>query len=131
MEAGSPFAPAKWHCLAAPNAEPAWRELVGASPNSSGEFVLHLVSRDHGWLAAYFDAIARINSAQQAHFVEPARLKSLYDAYRSGTRNSQNSAAEGVFPRNAALLVLLTRLQWQANGEPLVPGESSRSGKTS
>jgi hypothetical protein len=105
-----------------PGAEQAWRELVGASPKSPGEFVNHLLSRDHGWLAAFFDALSRINSAQQVHLVENTRLRGLYDAYRSGTRNSQNSAAAGVFPRNAALLVLLTRLQWQPDGEPLVPG---------
>ncbi len=104
-------------------AEPAWKELAGANPRSTGEFVIHLLSRDRGWLAAYFDALARIPSAQQAHFVDEARLRSVYDAYRSGSRNSKNSAAEGVFPRNAALLVLLTRLQWQPNGEPQIPGD--------
>ncbi|MGC1460936.1 MAG: hypothetical protein WA802_01965 [Terracidiphilus sp.] len=105
-----------------PAAEQAWQELVGASPKSSGEFVEHLVSRDHGWLAAYFDAINRTTPAQQAHLVQPARLKTLYEAYRLGSHDSQNSAAEGVFSRNGGLLVLLTRLQWQPDGEPLVPG---------
>jgi hypothetical protein len=103
-------------------AVPAWTELVGASPKSPAEFVLHLIERDRGWLAAYFDALSRINSAQQAHFTDTARLRNLYDAYRSGSRNSVNGAAEGVFARNAPLLVLLTRLQWQPDGEPVVPG---------
>ncbi len=103
-------------------AEQAWQEMVGASPRSSGEFVEHLVSRDHGWLAAYFDALSRISPSQQAHFVQEPRLKSFYEAYRSGAHNSQNSAAEGVFSRNAGLLVFLTRLQWQADGQPVVPG---------
>ena len=103
-------------------AEPGWKDLVGASPNAPGEFVSHLISRDKGWLAAYFDALSRVSSAQQAHFVDAARLKNVYEAYRAGAHNSLNTAAEGVFPRNAALLVLLTRLRWQTDGEPLVPG---------
>jgi hypothetical protein len=103
-------------------AEQEWNELVGASPTSPGEFALHLVSRDHGWLAAYFDAMARISSAQQAHFVQNDRLKNIYEAYLSASRNSQNTAGQGVFTRNSPLLVLLARLQWQADGEPPVPG---------
>jgi len=103
-------------------AEQAWSGLIGASPASPSEFVLHLVSRDRGWLAAYFDAMARISSTQQAHFVQNDRLKNMYEAYRSASRNSQNSAAQGVFSRNSPLLVLLTRLQWQADGEPPIPG---------
>jgi hypothetical protein len=105
------------------NAERAWKELVGASPNSAGEFVIHLLSRDHGWLLAYFDALSRIGSTQQAHFTESDRLRRLYDAYRSAPRESSlTSAAAGVFPRNSKLVVLFTRLQWQTDGEPQVPG---------
>ena len=37
-------------------AEHAWEELAGASPGSPGEFAEHLFSKDHGWMAAYFDA---------------------------------------------------------------------------
>ena len=105
-----------------PAAEQAWKELVGASPKSSGEFVQRLLEKDHGWLAAYFDVLSRLGSAQQAHFSNTDRVKNLYDAYRTAAHNSINSAAEGVFPRNAGLLVLLSRLQWQASGEPMVPG---------
>lgn len=102
--------------------EEAWKDLVGASPHSSSEFLIHLYSKDRGWLAAYFDAIARTSPAQQAHFTNSVRLRVLYDAYRAGSRASQNAAGEGVFPRNAGLLVLLTRLQWQPNGQPVIPG---------
>lgn len=102
--------------------EQAWKELVGASPKSSGEFVNHLLTKDRGWMAAFFDAMSRIGSEQQAHFNDPARLKHLYEAYASAARFSHNGAAEGVFPRNASLLELLTRLQWQADGEPKIPG---------
>jgi len=102
--------------------EDAWKELVGASPKSQGEFVIHLLERDKGWLAAYYDAMARLTAAQQARFVESDRLSRLYDAYRDGSRFSFNTAAAGVFPRNAGLLVLLTRTRWEPNGEPQVPG---------
>lgn len=103
-------------------AEEAWKDLVGASPHAPSDFIAHLISKDRGWLAAYYDAIARTNPAQQAHYTEPARLKALYEAYHGGTHLSQNAAAEGVFPRNSGLLVLLTRMQWQQNGQPVVPG---------
>ena len=106
-----------------PGKEQAWKDLVGASPQSSGEFVIHLLAKDRGWLAAYFDAMSRIDPAQQAHFVEGSRLNHLYEAYRtSGAHDSRTSASESIFPRNAGLLVLFTRLQWQPDGQPQVPG---------
>ena len=73
-------------------------------------------------MAAYFDAISRLDSAQQAHFTDPVRLKALYEIYGTAVHTAHNGAAEGVFPRNAALLELLTRLEWQADGAPQVPG---------
>ena len=39
-----------------------WEELAGASPRSPGEFVSHLLARDNGWLAAYFDVMSRLCS---------------------------------------------------------------------
>jgi hypothetical protein len=103
-------------------AEPAWKDLVGANPKSPGDFVTHLLTRDRGALAAYFDAMARIGSAQQSHFTGASRLKRLYEVYAGAARTSHNSSSEGVFPRNAALLELLTRLQWQADGTLQIPG---------
>jgi hypothetical protein len=104
------------------SAERAWRELVGANPNSPGDFVTHLLAKDHGWLVAYFDALSRISPTQQVHFTEGNRLRRLYEAFRSAPRDSSvTSAATGVFPRNAGLLVLFNRLQWQADGEPQIP----------
>jgi hypothetical protein len=108
---------------AGPGAERAWQELVGAAPNSPREFVTHLLAKDHGWLAAYFDALSRVSPEQQVHLAESDRLKLLYEGYRSAPRDtSDNDATAGFFPRNARLLVLLTRLQWQADGEPQFPG---------
>ncbi len=102
------------------NAGHAWEELVDASPKSPGEFIVHLIEKDHGWLAAYFDAMSRLDREQQAHLVAGSRLKDMYEAYRSTAPTI--SATAGVFPKNADLLMLLTRLQWQANGDAKIPG---------
>ncbi len=104
-------------------ASPAWESLVGVSPHLPGEFVTHLLAKDQGWLAAYFDALARVSPEQQARLTQGDRLKRLYEAYRSGVPSVD--AASSVFPRNPTLLLLLTRLQWDAAGEPLVPGNLS------
>jgi len=104
-------------------AEKEWQDLVGADTHNTGEFAAHLLSKGQGWLAAYFDAFSRIGPQQQAHFAQAGRLKRLYDAYRSTAPTL--SAATGVFPRNAGLLLLLTRVQWDASGKPQVPGGSA------
>jgi hypothetical protein len=101
-------------------AESAWRELVGANPNSAAEFVTHLISKDNGWLAAYFDAIARSNQAQQAYLTESSRLKSLYEAFRSPGVDS--SAAIGVFPKAPDLVVMFTRLDLDQSSAIRAPG---------
>ena len=103
------------------SAEAAWKDLVGASPQQSGDFVDKLVSKDNGWLAAYFDALSRVNRVQQAHFTEARRLKPFYEALRKQDAPPAD-AARSVFRPAPGLLLLLTRLQWEANGEPHVPG---------
>lgn len=103
-----------------PDAEPVWKELVGASPESPAEFVPRLIAKDNGWLAAYFDSLSRIPSEQQAHFVEPARLRRCYEALRG--KKASPSATASVFRPDPALLLLMTRLQWEPNGDPRVPG---------
>jgi len=102
-------------------AEAAWKDIVGASPTSPGDFVLNLVSRDRGWLAAYFDAISRVDQTQQAHLTEPHRLRRMYQALRS--EDISPDAARPVFRPAPGLLLLFTRLQWDADGKPLVPGD--------
>jgi len=101
-------------------AESEWRNLVGVSPDSPGEFVVRLLSKDNGWLAAYFDSLARASADEQAHFVEPARLRRLYEALRG--KDGRPSATASVFRPDPALVLLTTRLQWEANGDPHVPG---------
>lgn len=111
------------HAVAVPGGEMAehnWEQLAGANPRNPGEFVLHLLSRDRGWLAAYFDALSRVAPAEQAHLAQDNRLRDIYNAYRSGAAGVV--ASSGVFPRNAGLLLLLSRLQWEPNGKPAIPG---------
>jgi len=95
-----------------------WGELVGANPDSPGEFVSNLLTRDRGWLAEYFDVLSRLTFSQQEHLSEGPRLKRLYSAFRSTAPHIQ--AGIGVFPRNAQLLILLTSLKWDADGNPQI-----------
>ena len=103
-----------------PSAEAAWKDLVGASPEAPGDFVLHLLSKDRGWLAAYFDALSRIPKDQQQRFTEPQRLRHLYDALRPDS--SAADATKGTFRPAPGLLVLVSLLRWEADGTPHVPG---------
>ncbi len=103
-----------------PQADHAWQELVGANPSSPDDFIEHLYSRDRGWMAAYFDALCRVGRPQQVHLTEGSRLKQLYEVYRRASNNVY--ATRGVFARNADLLILFSRLQWQPDGSPYIPG---------
>ncbi|MDE1175616.1 MAG: hypothetical protein PW789_03325 [Edaphobacter sp.] len=108
------------HVPGGPAADPVWRDLVGASPTTPGEFVLKLVSKDNGWLAAYFDAMSRVSMSQQEHLTEPSRLKHLYEAFRSP--NAEPAATASIFRKAPGLLVLFTRVNWDADGQPHIPG---------
>ncbi|HVT98290.1 MAG TPA: hypothetical protein VHE33_12350, partial [Acidobacteriaceae bacterium] len=103
-----------------PQADHAWQELVGANPSNPDDFVEHLYSRDRGWMGAYYDALSRVGRTQQAHLTEGSRLKQLYEVYRRASNNLY--ATRGVFARNADLLILFSRLQWQPDGTPYIPG---------
>jgi len=101
------------------SAESTWRELAGTSPKSP-DFVLSLLAKDKGWLAAYFDALARISPEQQKHFTDPHSLKAFYAAFRGP--ESGSDAARPAFRPAPGLLLLLTRVRWDSAGQPLVPG---------
>lgn len=85
-------------------AQAGWKELVGASPESPGDFVTNLLAKDNGWLAAYFDALSRVSQTQQMHLTESPRLKELYNVFWKAA--SGTNAVKGVFPRAPGLLVL-------------------------
>jgi hypothetical protein len=101
-------------------AETGWKELVGASPDAPGEFIPRLLAKDKGWLAAYFDVLSRVNAPQQAHFTEARRLRRFYEALKE--HDVSPDPARPVFRPDPGLLLLATRLRWEADGEPHVPG---------
>ncbi|HVN17111.1 MAG TPA: hypothetical protein VMU05_00010 [Dongiaceae bacterium] len=103
-----------------PHASGAWKELVGADPSSPASFIPRLLSKDKGWLAAYFDALSRTSPKQQQYFTEARRLRLFYSALRSADPSSP--ATKGSFRPTPWLLLLVNRLQFDASGEPLVPG---------
>jgi hypothetical protein len=105
-------------------AEKEWSELAGTTPEKPAEFIHSLLTKDHGWLAAYYDAMAHASSTQQAHFTQKERLKRYYSAFRSPKTNA-NSAAQLVYRPASALFVLVDRMQWDAQGNPYVPGDLS------
>ncbi|MBV8113580.1 MAG: hypothetical protein JO300_02485 [Silvibacterium sp.] len=102
------------------DAEAGWTELVGASPRSPGDFITHLMAKDNGWLAVYYDDLARVDLNQQKHLTQSSRLKHLYEAYRAP--GIEPSATRSVFRKGSELLVLFTRLDWDSSGQPYVPG---------
>jgi hypothetical protein len=103
-----------------PAAESGWRELANVSPRSPGDFVLALAGTDNGWLAVYYDTLSRVSAAQQAYLTASPRLRRLYEAFKEPEPNAY--PARAVFRKAPALLMLFTRLQWEANGEPRIPG---------
>ncbi len=64
--------------------------------------------------------LLRANGERQAYFTEGHRLALLYAGLRSGA--SSVEAARGVFRPAPDLLLLTTRLQFDHEGQPLVPG---------
>jgi hypothetical protein len=101
-------------------AEAAWKDLVGASPASPASFVSRLLARDKGWLTAYFDVLSRVNGIQQAYFTDPHRLRLFYAGLRAPDPSAL--ATKGFYRPAPALLLLVTRLQLDSSGKPLVPG---------
>ncbi len=98
----------------------AWTALAGVSPDQGAPFFERLISRDDGWLASYFDALARINGPVQDYLTEPARLQRFYLAIRG--RVTSPGPARPVFRANADMMLLTTRLWLDPDGHPHVPG---------
>jgi hypothetical protein len=101
-------------------AEANWKDLVGVSPRSPAEFVTRLLAQDRGWMALYFDTLARVDPAQQARLTQGSRLRRLYKSFRGSPH--ETPAAGSSFRKAPALLILFTRQQWLPSGEPRVPG---------
>jgi hypothetical protein len=98
----------------------AWADLAGGSPDKGADFFDKLISRDDGWLAGLYDALARIHGPVLEYLTEPARMKRFYAAIRG--KVTTPGPARPVFNSNADLMLLTTRLQLDANGRPHIPG---------
>ena len=100
--------------------EKAWADLVGASPDKGAAFFERLLGHDDGWMASYFDAIARVNGRVQDYLTDPDRLKRFYAAIRG--RVTSPGPARPVFRSNTDMLLLTARLRLDADGKPHLPG---------
>jgi hypothetical protein len=98
----------------------AWASLAGASPDRGAAFFEKLVSKDDGWLASYFDALARASGPVKAYLTEPQRLVRFYTAVRG--RTTSPGPARPVFRGNPDLLLLTARLRIDSGGRPHIPG---------
>ena len=102
------------------SAEAAWAKLAGASPGSPAQFVAHLLMKDDGWLAAYFDGLSRVGTEQQAYLSKPQILPRFYKALVGD--HASPGPARPVFRPDAGLLLLAAGIQLDVNGEPRIPG---------
>ncbi len=98
----------------------AWADLAGAQPDNGAAFFERLLSRDDGWMASYFDALARINGPVQDYLTEPNRMKRFYAAIRG--RVTSPGPARPVFRSNTDMMLLTTRLRLDPDGRPHIPG---------
>ena len=94
---------------------------MGASPGQPAEFVHHLLAKDKGWAAAYFDTLSRVSNPQRAYFTDPSRLDRFYRALRG--KDDSPSSTLPVFRPDPGLLLLATNLQFDPDGKPHVPGD--------
>ena len=101
-------------------AESEWKALAGVNPDSPNDFILHLLAKDRGWMAAYFDALARLREDQQRYFAQAPRLRRFYEAFHAADPNEES--ARSTFRPAPSILLLLTRMRWEPDGEPHVPG---------
>src|SRR6202000_2360910 len=51
--------------------EKAWADLAGADPSKGAAFFEKLVTREDGWMASYFDALARIDGPVRDYLTDP------------------------------------------------------------
>ena len=98
----------------------AWTELAGAAPDKGAEFFDKLMSKDDGWLASLYDALARIHGPVQDYLTDPVRMKRFYTAVRG--RITSPGPARPVFRSNTDMMLLTTRLRLNADGKPHIPG---------
>jgi hypothetical protein len=100
---------------------PAWTDFTsGKSPKDGAAFFERLLTRDDGWAAAYYDALARISGPSRDYLLEPKRMHRFYTAMRG--RITSPGPARPVFRASTDLMLLTQRLRIEPGGKPHVPG---------
>jgi hypothetical protein len=101
--------------------EKAWADLNGGiGPDKGAAFLERLITREDGWLASYFDSLARIEGPVKDYLTDPERLKRYYAAIRG--KVTSPGPARPVFRSNTDMLLLTTRLRLDPDGKPHLPG---------
>jgi len=101
--------------------EKEWTDLSGGiSPDKGAAFIERMITRDDGWLASYFDSLARIEGPVKDYLTEPERLKRFYAAIKG--KVTSPGPARPVFRSNTDMLLLTTRLRLDSDGKPHLPG---------
>lgn len=102
-------------------ARPGWEKLTGARIANGGRFFQQLIELDDGWLASYYDAMARVQgAAARAYFLDPGRIERFYAAVRG--KVTSPGPARPIFRASADLLLLSTRVDFSSGGQPRIPG---------
>jgi len=99
----------------------AWADLAGASPEQGPQFFAALIAKDDGWLASFFDSLARIQGPSQEYLTQPGRMKRFYDAIRG--KVTTPGPARPVLRGNADMMLLTSRLRIDGTGAPHIPGD--------
>lgn len=101
-------------------AQPAWEKLTGARIEQGGRFFQQLTELDDGWMAAFYDALARVQgSAARNYFLDPGRIERFYAAVRG--KVTSPGPARPIFRASADLLLLSSRLDFE-DSQPRIPG---------
>lgn len=103
------------------SARPAWEKLTGTRITQAGRFFQQLIELDDGWMASFYDALARVQGdAARAYFYDPQRIERFYMAVRG--RITSPGPARPIFRASADLLLLSSRLYFPSGTQPRIPG---------
>lgn len=100
--------------------ERVWADLNGKNPDNGVDFFERLLIQDDGWLASFYDAVARIEGPVRDYLLQPDRLKRFYEAVRG--KVTTPGPARPVFRSNTDMLLLTARLRLDPDGRPHLPG---------
>jgi hypothetical protein len=104
----------------APGSERTWADLAGTHPSQGAAFYQKIIETDDGWMASYFDALARLDSPAMNYLLQPDRMRRFYNAVRG--RVTTPGPARPVFRSSTDLLLLTTALRLDSNDQLHVPG---------